>query len=358
MIFDRSYDGPQGFGEDDRPYAGSRFSEVRAALFANAYYQTWGGPGESGLPVYEVSIGRALRGLLGARKGWNLLRASRRTLASHADLRWGPDRRGFRRILHPNAVCLTGVWEVDDEPPGRSYTGYFKPGSRGLVVGRYSTCCTETRSGHYRSLSLVGKVYPTLDPDHAEPLRPANFITQEDLGGALSPRINDAELRNAPDTTPWRRGKALPVLLATGIALKLSDKEIAVRQLYPIAELGKPADEPTRSPVFMRLRVDPAQPVVEELDFRDEILGQIYDKGDGEPKRTLAFTIEVCDEGSVRGILVQRRTFKGWTRIGRIVFKEAVASYNGDFVLHFHHPSWRDRLDDPSSGFKPEFHGQ
>src|ERR1700675_2700229 len=27
--------------------------------------------------------------------------------------------------------------------------------------------------------------------------------------------------------------------------------------------------------------------------------------------------------------------------IGNITFEEAVASYNGDCVLHFHHPTWR-----------------
>jgi hypothetical protein len=82
--------------------------------------------------------------------------------------------------LHPNGVCLTGRWEITEET---RYSGYFTRGSKGLVIGRYSTCCTETRRGHTRSLSLVGKVYPTVDPDHLDPLRPASFITQQDLGG-------------------------------------------------------------------------------------------------------------------------------------------------------------------------------
>ena len=118
MNFDQSYDGPEEFTASDRLYAGSRFSEVRAALFANPYYRTWGGPGESPLPVYEVTLGRALRGILSFGKGWHYLQAARRTLASQADLRWGPDGRGFRRIVHPNGVCLTGTWEIDDAPEG------------------------------------------------------------------------------------------------------------------------------------------------------------------------------------------------------------------------------------------------
>ena len=87
----------------------------------------------------------------------------------------------------------------------------------------------------------------------------------------------------------------------------------------------------------------------DRLDFRDEVLARIYDKGDSEPKRTLTFNIEVCDEGRTKGLLVQRRIFTNWNRIGRIVFDEAVASYNGDFVLHFHHPPWRNDRNDPSS---------
>ncbi len=102
----------------------------------------------------------------------------------------------------------------------------------------------------------------------------------------------------------------------------------------------------------MRLLVDPAQPRVggEGLDFRDEVLAQVYDRGDPTPRRQLTFRIEVSDEGSTRGPPVyQRRTIKGWRRIGRLVFEEAVASYNGDFVVHFHHPPWRADRNDPSS---------
>ena len=46
---------------------------------------------------------------------------------------------------------------------------------------------------------MVGKLFPTTDPHHTTLLRTANFITQEDIGGAKSAYINDADLRNAPD---------------------------------------------------------------------------------------------------------------------------------------------------------------
>jgi hypothetical protein len=201
-------------------------------------------------------------------------------------------------------------------------------------------------------LSLVGKLFPTADPGHGEPLRTANFITQQDLGGERTDYVNDAELRNAPNTTSWRRGFGVPILLVESILFGRTDKQPTQRQLYQIAELGKPHSEPTRAPAFMRLLVDPAQPRIpgEALDFRNEIMAQIYDRGDPAPKRGLIFHVEVTDEGSTHGpAFFQRRRFGKWTRIGRLVFNEAVASYNGDFVIHFNHPTWRDDRNDPST---------
>jgi len=345
---------PTDFGteqvtEEDRSYRGSRFSEVHDALFANPYQKVWGSPGEPPLPIYDVTLLGAVRGALAFAVPYFFRQAVARAVDSPADLRWGADRKGFRRIIHPNGICLTGMWEITEQT---SYSGYFRAGSRALTVGRYSTCCTETRRGHERSLSLVGKLFPTVDPGHAESLRTASFITQQDLGGERTDYINDAELRNAPDTTSWRRGFGLPILLVESVLFRQTDKQPTQRQLYQIAELGKPDGEPTRAPAFMRLLVDPAQPRIpgEALDFRDEVMAQIYDRGDPTPKRTLTFHIEVTDEGSTHGpTFLQRRKFGNWTRIGGLIFDEAVASYNGDFVIHFNHPTWRDDRNDPST---------
>jgi hypothetical protein len=341
--------GVEGITDEDRAYQGSRFAEVRDAIFANPYQKVWGRPHEPPLPVYAVTTRSVLHGVLPSGGRYLFRQATERAVDSHADLRWGPDRKGYRRLLHPNGICLTGWWEITEENP---YSGYFKGGSRALAIGRYSTCCTETRRGHARSLALVGKLYPTTDPHHPEPLRTANFITQQDLGGDYSDFINDAEVRNAPDTHAWRRGRALPVLLVTGVVFQGVDKQPSQRQLYQIAELGKPPSEVTRAPEFMRLLVAPEQPRIagEGLDFRDEIMAQIFDRGDPQPKRTLTFTIEVTDEGTTRGLsFFQRCTFKNWRRIGRMVFDNAVASYNGDCVIHFSHPTWRNNRNDPAT---------
>lgn len=349
MEFDRGYLGPQGRCADDDAYVGSRYSDIKRELFHNAYYLNWGEQGEPELPVYGVTLGRVLRGLFRRSLAWQFKAAAERTVDSRADLRWGADRRGFRRLLHPNGVCLLGRWIIDTPS---EYSGYFGDPSEALIVARYSTCCTETRRGRRRSLSLVGKLFPTKDPKHLDPLRTANFITQEDIGGDRTEYINDAELRNAPDVTPWRRGWGTPILLITGLLFKFVNVEPAIRQLHTIAELGKPDDQPTRAPEFMRLTVSDEQPRIagKDLDFRAEILEQFYRR---EPlvdqDRKLVFHIDVTDQGVRRGLVAQKWEFDDWQRIGRIEFTEAVASYNSDFVIHFAHPSWRTDRNNPAT---------
>jgi hypothetical protein len=326
---------------EDRTYSGARYSEVVDAICANPYQRVWGAPGESPLPVHEVTFRSVASGMLSA---------SERALDSHADLRWGANRLGFRRLVHPNGICLTGTWRIHESS---KYTGYFTQGSVALIVARYSTCCTETRRGRTRSLSLAGKLFPTVDVNHPDPLPTANFMTQEDIGGNNTMYINDAELRNAPDITAFRRGiGGVPTLLVTGRAFDRADKEPGIRQLYQVAELGKPDDEATRAPEFMRLTVSPNQPRIpgDDLDFRDEVMAQIYDRGDPEPRRTLRFIIEVTDHGQVSGPPFRvRRTFSNWRPIGELVFDNAVASHNGDAVLHFNHPTWRTDRNDPGT---------
>jgi hypothetical protein len=335
--------------DQDRAYRGSRFAEVRKALFANPYQRVWGADGEPPLPIYKTTLASVLRGLLPLARHYLFRQATEREVDSRADMRWGPDGKGYRRLLHRNGVCLVGSWHITE---ATGYSGYFRQGSRALLVARYSTCCNETRRGRTRSLSMVGKLFPTTDANHVVPLETANFITQQDIGGDRTDYVNDAELRNAPDTTAWRRGLALPVLMISAVVFGLIDRKPSIRQLYPIAELGKPKDEPTRAPTFMRLLVAPEQPRIpgEALDFRDEIMAQIYDRGDPSPKRVLTFNIEVSDEGTTSGpSFYERRTITNWRRIGQITFDEAVVSYNGDYVSHFSHPTWRDDQNDPAT---------
>src|SRR5947207_15918924 len=94
--------GIEGIAKDDHQYAGTSFVDVRNAVFANPYSAPY--------ERVPVTLGSLLRGVLPFGKPWQFLAAARRTVASDADLRWGPDGKGYRRLLHPSGVCLTGMW--------------------------------------------------------------------------------------------------------------------------------------------------------------------------------------------------------------------------------------------------------
>lgn len=344
--------GAEQFDSEDAAYKGSRFSDVRAAIFANPYQKIWGGAGEPPIPVYQTTLSSVVRGILSFGRKYLFGQAATRIVDSHADLRWGPDGKGFRRIVHPNGVCLTGLWEITEDT---GYSGYFAKGSQALAIARYSASKPD-RGEEGRSIGLAGKLYPTTDRDHAEPLLTAGFVAQEDICGDNTRYINDAELRNAPDVTLTRAGFAsLPVVLIVGIVFTITDKIANQRQLYEIAELGKPPQDPTKSPAYMRLLMTADTPKIEgdTLDIRDEVLGQMFDKGDSTPKRKLAFHIEVTDDGTEFTLAgFTKRTFKNWRRIGTLRFDDAVASLNGDHVVHFHHPGWRDDRNDPATAHR------
>jgi hypothetical protein len=206
-------------------------------FFANPYQKVWGRPGEPPFPHYKAKESNLLKGLFPFGQSYLFGQASKRTVDSHADLRFGPDGQGFRRMIHPNGVCLTGLWEITEET---NYSGYFRKGSRGLVIARYSCGATEIRRGELRALALTGKLYPTTDPNHPAPLRPASFITMEDIAGQHTSYINDAELRSAPDTTVWRR----PILAFVALVFTVIDRKGSMRQIYEIAELGKASENP------------------------------------------------------------------------------------------------------------------
>ena len=42
--------GTQGITQEDKDYQGSRFSDIKATIFANPYQKVWGDPNEPPLP--------------------------------------------------------------------------------------------------------------------------------------------------------------------------------------------------------------------------------------------------------------------------------------------------------------------
>ena len=164
--------GNQDITEEDLPSATDPYDVVKAAVFSDPYYgKAWGGPERMLLPVYKQTLGSLLRGFFPL--GKRLFRqAAKRTVRSRADLRWGPDRKGFRRLLHPMGICLTGTWKITAAPKAKVYTGYFAKGAEGRIIGRYSTGGSKPWGGYYRSLALVGKIYPPSASVLSCPTRP------------------------------------------------------------------------------------------------------------------------------------------------------------------------------------------
>ena len=345
--------GAQGLTREDEAHRGSRFSDVKAAVFANPYQKIWGGTGEPPLPAYRTTNRSVYAGSLPGGRPPQFRLASIRALDSAADLRWGDDGRGFRRLVRPHGVCVTGVWEVTEST---SYSGYFRNGARGLVIVRFSAGVTMTLRGRRRSYGAALKLFPTVDEHHAELLPTANVLLADDLGGSTATHLTEVSLTNAPHVTGFNRGNEIPVLLKEGIVFELVDRMATVRQVYPIAELGKAPSEPTRSPEFMRLQASSGQPVIDEEDVRHEVLAHIFDRGDSRPKRVLSFDLAVSDRGKKSGFAFfprgQRQTIVNWETIGRVRFTDGVASYNGDFVIHFRHPTWRKDRNDPGTAMR------
>src|SRR5262249_24193239 len=291
--------GRQGITQEDKDYQGSRFSDVKAAIFANPYQKVWGDPNEPPLPNYKTTNKSVYAGTLPGGQPPQFKLASIRALDSAADLRWGEDRKGFRRLLRPNAVCVTGVWEITEDNP---YSGYFKKGSQGLVIARISAGVTMTLRGIRRAYGIVLKLYPTADENHENLLQTANVFLADDLGGTTASHITEVELTNAPHVTGFNRGNEIPILLKEGVIFELVDRMSTTRQVYPIAELEKSLDVQTNSPEFMRLKVSSGHRVIDEEDVRNEVLAHIFDKGNPNPNVHSAliypYLTQVKDQGS------------------------------------------------------------
>ena len=342
--------GHQEMTDEDRGYKGSRYAEVRQALYANPYRAGSAGQMPGPLPMFRSTIRNAWRGTI--HPPAVLRDASARTIDTHADLRWGPDGKGYRRILAPNGIGVFGTWEITSNTP---YTGFFQQGAKGLTIGRISSDGNETMRGQRRSISLGMKIYPTTDPNHPTPLIPAGVIAQEDLGGMHTDYVNDAELVNKPSVHSYRRGIHVLIMLRAGTFFIPLDKVGDVRQNYEVAELGKPASVATNCPEYLMLKMKPGQRRIDghALDFRDEVYQHIYPTGGDTPTGAMEFDIFVSDNGRSVGFPgFKKVVVKDWRKIGTLRFTEAVASYNADHVIHFHHPGWRDNPNDSSTAIR------
>jgi len=246
---------------------------------------------------------------------------AQRTLREHADI-----IAPFNKLAHPNGVCLRGIWEIDT---ANVYSGYFKDGSKALMIARASSAMSNTKRGENRAFGMAGKIFATLDDTELLSQTSANFFVIDDLGGTDAAYFTDVELTNEPDVSFTSSVfSAFAYGLKVASAFSAADENSGIRQLYEISYLGEQNSSSLITPKWMKIVAQEGQDELGVEDFRDEFIL--------DDNRTLVFNIFVSS--------VELNGQKQWQEIGTITFDTSVASYSCDHRLHFHHPKWRDDI--------------
>lgn len=282
-------------------YLGSTFQEVRDQIFSDPY-QT--------LPTHQVFVRDMFK------SGHDLLlQDSRRILENPADL-----LPTFQKLLHQNGICFCGTWNITEKS---DYSGFFKQGSKGLLIVRVSTLLSRTLQGTRRGFGCAVKIFPTMDPH--ERVKTGNFVTINVLTGTYQ-GFTEILLSNNPtiginDTLIKFIGPIL-VILKDFFTV---DSQPTFRPLYPISELGIRTNESLNTPKFIGLKT--ASKKIKEGqhdDFRNEL--NVENFADGKLKITISVASEKKDlEHDEK------------SQIGFMEFTESVSSNSGDHRLHFHH---------------------
>ena len=251
-----------------------------------------------------------------------ILTDAKRTLMSREDI-----LPPFEKLAHPNGICFQGQWEITRSNP---YSGYFKQGSKALIISRASSALSNTHSGEIRSFGFAGKLFPTLNKSKISSQPTANFFLIDDLGGTDAPYYTDVSLTNAP---PLSFNSELLKHLRYGLkvsnAFEKADQHPTIRQLHEISYLGTGKHTKVITPRWMKIKArSEKKEAVDNLDFRDELA---LDRGE-----LLVFDISVSSTKNAES--------KAWQKIGKITLKRSVSSSTCDRRLHFHHPVWREDL--------------
>ena len=287
-----------------KAYEGSTYADVWSQVTSDTYKK---------LPKNKISVA-SLYGFLKSK----IKRAANRTLNNRSDI-----LPQFRKLAHPNGICLTGTWEITEE---NKYGGYFKQGSEALIVARASTAMSGTTQGRNRAFGLAGKIFPTNNPLHEEKLKPASFFLVDDLGGTKARHYTDVEMTNAP-TTSFTTAVLAHAIYAIKLAITFgkADANPNIRQVYEIAQLGENSPESVITPEFMKIGAQKGQ-TVDKKGFRDELRIENYN---GE---------------LLMDISVKSGEKSKWKKIGVVRFTESAASNSCDHRLHFPHPKWKSNL--------------
>jgi len=270
----------------------------------------------SALPQESVSYSKLFDGALDS-----ISLNAKRTLSSKADI-----IEPFNKLVHPNGVCLSGIWKIDTKNP---YSGQFKKGSESLVIARASTALSATKRGETRAFGMAIKLFGTTNKEEVLTHPTANFFVIDDLGGTDAQYYTDVALTNEPDVSFT---STVLSFLAYGLkvssAFSSADTHSGIRQLYELSYLGEEKNSTVITPKWIKIEAEKNQRVVGAKDFREEF--------NLVSKKKLVFNISVASRES--------ESLKQWEKIGTMTFDTSSISQTCDHRLHFHHPLWRDDL--------------
>lgn len=294
-------------------YEGSRFSDVWDAAQENPY---------SILPEEKVSVASFFDFMVD-----KLEQASIRTIDDRSDV-----LPYFKKLLHPNAICFAGTWNITESNP---YSGYFKQNSKGLIIFRASAALSPIHRGEKRAFGIAGKIFPTQDPADNNLLKTANFFVIDNLAGTYTPSFLDSAMSN--DITNVALGAdnlgQLGILAAAVKAFGAADQALGtvltVRQLYEISELGEAGNAKIITPQYIKIQGQKG-PRAGLSDFRDDL--RLAENGG-----KIRFDISVSPNGTLG-------KEKVWTKIGYIEATADSLAEGCDHRVHFHHPGWRSDL--------------
>lgn len=267
------------------------------------------------LPQEKVSYTKLVKG------GKNvILGNSRRTFKEPANI-----LKPFDKLAHPNGICFAGTWNIH---ANNKFSGYFKKGSKALMIVRASTAMSNTKRGQLRAFGFAGKIFPTMNPKQVLQDNTANFFLIDDLGGTRVEHYTDVALTNEPSTSITSAVlKSFLYVIKVARTFSQVDKNPSIRQVYEISELGESNKADVITPRWMKVEAKQGQ-TVDEDDFRNELKIAKNEK--------LVFTISVASE--------EIDNKKDWKNIGTITLDTSVVSKSCDHRLHFHHPKWKSNL--------------
>ena len=238
-----------------------------------------------------------------------ILKDAKRTLNSKEDI-----LPYFDKLAHPNGICLKGLWEIKQD---NIYSGYFKKGSKALIIARASSALSNTKKGQIRTFGFAGKLFATTNPNKVVK-QTANFFLIDDLGGTKEHYYTNTVLTNAPKISfNIEVFKNIFYALDLKDAFEKADKNPNIRQVYEISELEE--NKKIITPKYMQIKSSKIYDKNKD-DFRDEL--KITTKN-------LIFNIYVSNDK------------ESWENIGHIIFDKSITSISCDHRLHFSHPKYK-----------------